>query len=297
MGENGKPNEIIDVTPSETGGAADEIKFDVGAGAGAGTAAGANGGSAGAASGDQLPMLYKKPTLLRAEEHGDLVFSSVTNFAFAREVNSVPLNGVEFALAQRSYPIVFSDDDTCFPVALIGLRQNKNLFVDASGQWAKGAYIPAYIRRYPFIFYSDDKQENFALCVDMASEFVAPGSGGPIRDDQAMFFKDKEPTELTQNALRFCSEFQGHYQNTVALCEALREQNLLISNRAEIRLRSGGTLSVGNFRVIDENRLQVLSKDVITSWWEKGWLPLIYAHLMSLATWAALGDRLAEEEE
>ena len=201
----------------------------------------------------------------------------------------MPLNGVEFPLAQRSYPIVFSDDESCFPVALLGLRQNRNLFVGADGQWAKGAYVPAYVRRYPFIFFADDKQENFALCVDTASKYVG-GEG-------TKFFENGKPTELTQNALRFCSEFQGHYQNTVEFCRALREQNLLISNRADIRLRSGGNLSVGNFRIVDENRLQVLSKDVVMSWWEKGWLPMIYAHLMSLATWAALGDRLAEQED
>jgi hypothetical protein len=276
MPENEKPGDVIDVAPDadgSTGGM--QIAFDV---AGAGVPPQA-----------ALPIFYKSPTLLRAEEHGQLAFAGVSDFAFAREVNSVPLNAVEFPLAQRAYPIVFSDDDTSFPVALLGLRQNRNLFVDALGQWAKGAYIPAYVRRYPFIFFADAKQENFALCVDTGSKFVGK--------DGTKFFEDGKPTDLTQNALRFCSEFQSHYQNTVAFCNALREQNLLISNRADIRLRSGGTLSVGNFRIVDENRLQVLSRDVIVSWWEKGWLPMIYAHLMSLATWAALGDRLAEEEE
>ena len=270
-------DDVIDVAPDADGSAGGgEIAFDVGGGAAPPTEG-------------QMPMFYEKPTLLRAEDHGDLAFSGVSDYGFAREVNSVPLNGVEFPLAQRTYPVVFSDDDSCFPVAILGLRQNRNLFVDAAGQWERGAYVPAYVRRYPFIFFADEKQENFALCFDAASKFI--GTTG------TKFFEDGKPTDLTQNALRFCSEFQGHYQNTVAMCAALKEQNLLISNRADIRLRSGGTLSVGNFRIVDENRLQVLPKDVVMSWWEKGWLAFIYAHLMSLATWAGLGDRLAEEED
>lgn len=276
MSENENAGDAIEVAAEPVGGAgAKDIAFDVGGGASTSQAS--------------MPMFYQKPTLLRAEDHADLAFTGVSDFGFSRIANSVPLNCIEFPLAQRSYPVVFSDDDTGFPVALLGLRQNANLFVDDAGQWAKSVYIPAYVRRYPFIFFSDDKQENFALCVDMGSKFV--GREG------TKFFEDGKPTELTQNALRFCSDFQGQYQNTVAFCAALREQNLLIPNRAEIRLRSGGTLSVGNFRVVDENRLQVLSKDIIMSWWEKGWLALIYAHLMSLATWASLGDRLAEKEE
>jgi hypothetical protein len=85
---------------------------------------------------------------------GDKRSSYVTlpkNFKFASKINSVPLAVTEFEMACRSYPIVFSSGETVAPVSIVGLREEENLFLDEESAWLSNIYVPAYIRKYPFI--------------------------------------------------------------------------------------------------------------------------------------------------
>ncbi len=42
------------------------------------------------------------------------------------------------------------------PAVLLGIRDQENLYVDDNGAW-NAKYIPAFVRRYPFVFSSQDK--------------------------------------------------------------------------------------------------------------------------------------------
>src|SRR5665213_2753356 len=96
-----------------------------------------------------LPLFYRRPAPLSALRHFGLSLSATDSFAFARDANAIPLNVSEFSLAARHYPIVFTPTDPVTPVAVVGIAKSRNLFVDAAGKWLAGAYIPAYVRRYP----------------------------------------------------------------------------------------------------------------------------------------------------
>ena len=72
---------------------------------------------------------------------------------FCRAINALAVSVSEFNAASRDYPIVFSspDDGTSFaPVAVLGIAAGQNLFVNGAGEWDKGCYLPAFVRRYPF---------------------------------------------------------------------------------------------------------------------------------------------------
>jgi len=228
-----------------------------------------------------LPLFYRQPELLSAEQHAGKSIARAVDFRFARATNSVPLNGVEFALAQRHYPIVFTSSDPVVPAAVLGLRDQQNRFVSAEGCWAPGHYIPAYIRRYPFVFVAAPGEETFGLCLDMASEFVVDGTDNPL-------FTSGQPTELTKNALAFCAAYQAEYAVTRKFCAALVEQNLFDTRSADIRLADGQKLMLGTFRVISEERFNALPDATILDWRKRGWLAWIYAHLMSFASWGGL---------
>ena len=73
--------------------------------------------------------------------------------AFARNINAMAISFSEFAVAQRDYPIVFATADcgaSFAPVAVLGLADRQNLFIEADARWSPGAYVPAFVRRYPF---------------------------------------------------------------------------------------------------------------------------------------------------
>ena len=99
-----------------------------------------------------LPLFYKRPMPLDATSHAALGLRKEFGLNFTRGVNAVPVNLIEMPQVCHYYPIAFSPDATGTPVAILGLRDNENLFLGKDGQWAEEAYIPAYIRRYPFIF-------------------------------------------------------------------------------------------------------------------------------------------------
>ena len=235
------------------------------------------------------PLFYGKPEPLNSEQHSDLGIKEGSNYGFSRSSNSVPLNAVEFGLAVRHYPIVFTSADPALPVVVLGLRSGQNMFVGDDGDWESSIYVPAYIRRYPFIFMSSSDGLQFTLCVDAESDLVEKGG-------ERGLFKDGEATELTNRALEFCQAFQAQHEYTRQFAEAVSEHGLLSPRAAEVTLKSGEKLALGGFRIIDEGKFNALSSEIFLEWRQLGWLHLVYSHLMSLSNWAGLVDRTAASE-
>lgn len=232
-----------------------------------------------------LPLFYKSPRPLVADRDAERSFRPGT-YAFAAGANGVPLMAAEFSVTCKQVPILFTDSATAVPMALLGLRAGENLFVDATGAWEDGAYVPGYIRRYPFIFQESADKSQLTLCLDEAADSVVVGRDNP-------FFTDGQPTALTVNALAFVKDYQAQSAVTEAFMQAVIAADLLVGKRADVTLPGGERLSLDGFQVIDEARFNQLPGEEILRWWEHGWLGLVYAHLISLGTWASLIERQA----
>ena len=137
-----------------------------------------------------LPLFYEQPRPLAAGVHDNLSLASNTGFGYAAKTNAVPLVATELPTACRHFPIVFTDGEQPTPVAVLGVRGQENLFVDAQGQWRPGTYIPAYVRRYPFIFMENEDRSQYTLCVDEKAAAVVEGRDNPFFDEAG------EPTEI-----------------------------------------------------------------------------------------------------
>jgi len=244
----------------------------------------------GQAGGGQLPLFYRRPVPLGAERHGSMSMVGEANYRFAAEATAVPVNTVEFTMLTKHYPIVFAPESPPTPLAVLGLKQGRNLFVDKEGGWLPQTYVPAYVRRYPFIFMTGPDQLQYVLCLDEESDLVIEEGGRPFFDG------DGKPTELTQNALKFCSAFQGLFEATREFGAALAEHDLLVENRADVTLRTGARLQLGGFKVIDEGRFNALPGEVFLEWREKGYLPLVYSVFSSASNWGHLVDMYAEKQ-
>lgn len=236
------------------------------------------------------PLFYSKPEPLNSEQHSDLAIKSESDYSFSEGSNSVPLNAVEFGLAVRHYPIVFTSADPALPVVVLGLRSGQNMFLGKDGSWEAGAYVPAYIRRYPFIFMSSSDGLQFTLCVDAESAQLEKKPG------ERSLFVDGEATDVTNRALEFCQAFQAQHEYTRQFAAAVSEHGLLSPRAAEVTLKTGEKLALGGFRIIDEGKFNALPGEVFLEWRQRGWLHLVYSHLMSLSNWAGLVDRTAARE-
>lgn len=241
-----------------------------------------------AAAAPSLPLFYSGPQALSAERHGAKALASDANYSFARETNSVPVTALELPRVMLNYPIVFTAAEPVAPVAILGLRGARNLFVSDDGTWRAGAYIPAYVRRYPFILMESPDKQQYTLCIDEAAPHVG--------DTGQAFFEDGEPTEVTKKALEFCATYQGQHVQTLEFTAMLDKYSLLVDNRAAITLASGEKLSMSGFRVIDEEKFTALPDDVFLDWRQRGWIALVYCHLLSLGNWQSMADGLASSE-
>ena len=108
-------------------------------------------------------LFYSQPEPLSFETHGTLGVNALDKpYAFVGASHVVPITVTEFAPGALSYPIVFLGE-TKQPCAVMGLRQGENLYVTPAGDFRPEAYIPAYVRRYPFVF-ANDADQGLALC-------------------------------------------------------------------------------------------------------------------------------------
>ena len=237
-----------------------------------------------------LPAFYQRPVLLDAQRHSHLSVKENAGYAFARGVHSLLLNASEFAVASRFYPIVFAGEGAAaVPMAVVGARPQQNLFVDDAGHWVPGAYVPAYVRRYPFIFTESPDRSKLGLCVDEACDFV-------VESDVRPLFADGKRTDVVEKALEFCVAYQREFEASKAFVAGLTEQDLLVPNQAEMRLKSGERLAIGGFKVVDQAKFNALPDDVFLDWRKRGWLPLVYFHIVSVLNWSTLLDRTAGNE-
>jgi hypothetical protein len=234
-----------------------------------------------------LPLFYKQPQPLFAGVHGGLRLKNEPDFRFAARTNAVPIMGPEFVEAQRDYPIVFVGD-AGHPAVVLGLEQG-NLFVDSAGAWSRDHYIPAYVRRYPFVFIENADRTQYALGIDLASDrVITSGSEQGKGGGGTPLFDGDQPSQLTQEALRFAGLVQASQVETRTFCEALVKQELLVDQQARGTLPNGKSLNFGGFRIVDVKKLQELPDSVVVEWHRNGWLALVHYHVASLQRWRDL---------
>lgn len=234
-----------------------------------------------------LPLFYTDPMPLDAKEHAKLVLKENFGFNFTKGVNAVPVNLIEMPQVCHFYPIAFSPDDNATPVAILGLRDNENLFLKPDGSWEE-AYIPAYIRRYPFIFSELPDSDQLTLCIDNNKDVIAK------KGTQKFFDKDGKPSELSNNALEFCKSYHAAAQQTVEFSKALAKHDLLVEREAQINVAGNQRINFSGFKIIDEQKLAELSDKAFLELRQKGWLPFLYAHLFSGAQWQRLSGMLSK---
>ncbi len=236
-------------------------------------------------------LIYERAVPVSRQKHSDLSVRTGGNFEFSRHINSVPLVAAEFANAAAEYAVVFAGQgDEIVPVVLLGVRDGENLFLNPDGTWA-GRYVPAFLRRYPFVFSSTDEGANFALCVDEKFEGCNREGRG-----ERLFDGDGERTPYLESVLRFLQAYQVQFQRTRALTKRLNDLNLFEAMQARFTLRSSQVLTATGFLAVNRDRLKALSGDQLAKLAANDDLELIYLHLQSMRNLSATAERMAPGE-
>ena len=231
-------------------------------------------------------FLFSKPELLSKEKHAGLGMTLPAKpFGFCADIRAVPLTVTEIGQAQKHYPIIFSEEANPLPLAVLGLIDDVNLFVDDEGQWEKGVYIPAYIRRYPFAFAGDQQSNRMALVLDT-------GYDGITKDSETPFFAGDELSEATKAAMEFCTNYERDRQMTMAFSQQLATFGLISNQMAQFTADGDDTpRPFAQYAGVDEKKLNELPEDKFLALRKNNMLPILYAQLMSMGNWRTMMDR------
>lgn len=234
-------------------------------------------------------QFYEHAVPLHREAHADLWIQPLANYWFAMHSTAMPIVAAEFAHAASEYPIVFAGQgEGLTPVVVLGLGDENN-HVDADGSW-KGQYIPAFARRYPFVFASVEGGERLVLCIDDRYEGLnREGRGEPL------FGESDEPTPVVEKALNFLKEYQRQVTITQAFCHELNTLNLLDTVKVEFNApQEQQKRSLSGFSILNEERIRQLQGDQLAELMRRGYLDLIYAHLHLIRNLRQIAQHLQE---
>ncbi len=231
-------------------------------------------------------LFYRTAVPVTVARHRDWSVKTGDTYAFAAEVNSVPVTAVEFAQAAAEYPVVFAGDGTTvFPAAILGARENENLFVGPDGRWL-GRYVPAFVRRYPFVFSQDEAGQTFTLHIDETFSGCNQANRG-----ERLFDADGAQTQYLRTVLGFLQDYQARFRRTQAYCARLLELKLLEPMQAQFTLPGGEQRSLSGFMVVDRARLKALPQPVLADMMARDELECTFLHLASLRHFQDMLDR------
>jgi len=239
------------------------------------------------------PSLYRRPIALDPALHRGRKVQPLVDFSIAREVHAVPITATEFPQAALEFPIVFVETGArdgagraaMAPAALLGLSHGENLYVDGS-RW-EARYIPAYIRRYPFLTATLPGANSVNVLVDEAWSGFGEQSGEPL------FEADDRPAPALQRAMDFLERYEHEAERTRTFCERLARLGVLKEMKADATLPNGQAISVDGFHTVDEERLRAFPDDTVLELWRNGVLMLIQMHLVSIVNIRHLVNRKA----
>ena len=232
------------------------------------------------ASAPQLPLFYKGLEPLSSDTHQAFRLRVQETAPFLSDQHAIPLTVDEFPLAQRHMPIVFSTGPDAIPLALMGLNEGVNVFVDETGKLTETTfYVPAYVRRYPFMLAKlRPDADELSLCFDPTAESL-----GAFDEGEALF-ADGSPSELTKNILQFNEQFEQAGQRTGQFMTELRELDLLMEGEVSIQPEGAEQPFIyRGFQMVNEEKLRDLRGYQLRKINQSGMLPLLYAHLFSLS--------------
>jgi hypothetical protein len=228
-----------------------------------------------------LPLFFSRIEGVNPAVHPDLTLDKNTGFGFASKAQSVPLGLSELEAAAQHYPVLFTTGPEPVPVVLLGLTEGRNLFVMSNGTWLADAYIPAYVRAFPFVFVEDAATKSLFVGMEPTAPALTSGHG-------ARLFEDGRPTAALNDVVAFCTAFREAAVAAATFGRALHAAKLLEEEEATVNFTAGGSTRIRGFQLVKPERLAELDDATFLEWRRLGWLAAIYAHLYSAGRWGRL---------
>lgn len=233
------------------------------------------------------PLGYEQITPL-LKNHKVLLPRAEETPAIFQRLHAMPLSLSEFEPACRDYPIVFvtGNGGKTFNAALVlGMQVKQNLFILTDGMWDRRAYLPAYVRRYPFCMSRvtiDGKPQNERIvCIE---ESALHDSGEPLYDAHGQALSQWTVLE------KLIFDYEQDLARCESLCQLIVELELLepFTMKAEVH---GFTMQLDGMHRVKRAALEALPAEKLRRLMSAGAMEKIYSHLLSLDNFRRLLNR------
>jgi hypothetical protein len=225
------------------------------------------------------PLLKNHKVLLPRAEETPAVF---------HRLHAMPLSLSEFEPACRDYPIVFVSNDggkTFNAEVVLGMQVKQNLFILTDGMWDRRAYLPAYVRRYPFcmsrVTVDGEPQNDRIVCVE---ESALHDSGESLYDVHG------RPLPQWTILEKLIFDYDQDLVRGESMCRLLAELKLLepFTMKAEV---DGFTMQLDGMHRVAQTALEALPAEQLRRLMSAGAMEKVYSHLLSLDNFRRLLNR------
>lgn len=230
--------------------------------------------------------MYQDLEILNKINHKNNSVKEIKDFSYAKNLMNAPITVTEFFEACKNYPILFTKDkdENWFASIMLGYKENENIFIDDKGAWDKLHYVPAFVRRYPFIFVEQKNNDELIVALNKDSLSIDK------KDENRKLFNDKgENTEFLNNVIGFLNQFYVDSMATKEFVKQLDEWELLEEKIATVITPNQEQFNINGLYIVNEEKLKHLSKKKKDEICNKNAIPLITAHLISLSNIQKLG--------
>ncbi len=215
---------------------------------------------------------------INREIHKNTKILPVTNYSFVASQQLLPLVAHEIPSAAAEFPVVFVKDaqtSRLRPAAMCGLKPGENLY-SVGKKWA-GIYAPSIIKNHPLsVALKAEGSDEILICIDENSAQISDSEGHPLFNEdgsESSYVKETGERLVTLNAQSKATDEFVNY---------LVENELLMAKGISVSVDEDNDFDLNGLYLIDENKLNKIGSDEFEFIRKKGYLPLIYAHLISL---------------
>jgi len=228
--------------------------------------------------------MFENAEPLSAERHAGLRLSRRRDYSFARDQRGVLIALSEAIQAGSELPLVFSGEETPSLLAVTGVGDTGNLFVDAQGAW-RGCYVPAMLRCYPLATASSEQEGQMAVIIDPEASELQDTEGEPLYDEQG------QRSPPLEERIQLLQALQRQREQDKAVTRLIVDAGILTPQEVRVGEGTSQRTLVRGFQVVDRDKLNALDDATLADWARRGLLRVIEAHLASLEHMQALVRR------
>lgn len=232
-------------------------------------------------------LIYETAVPVSSARHRLASVEPQEGYAFSAGVNAVPLMAVEFLRAAAEYAIVFTAaGDEVVPAVVLGIRGDQNLYLSTDAHW-QAKYIPAFIRRYPFVFSTSTDGKTLTLCIDESYPGLNKDGLG-----QRLFGDNGQPAPYVDNVLKFLQEYQAQFERTRQFSMRIQNLGLLEPMQAQVVSPNGEKFTLSGFLAVNRDKLRALDGEALAALAKTDDLELLHLHLYSMRNFDEVKNRL-----